>query len=151
MTRTVLMLVALALVPSVVVAADQKAVNKSDRKIIYELQERCAETCNNYILGDEDVTGHECHYNIRLNKCFIVVYSHTPTGGTDWRSLVDILGNKIYDQVGSGDYRTCDIYDYPVKDPPEYKELARCKEKITKDFEKEIRKFNKRIKPYMTE
>jgi hypothetical protein len=75
----------------------------------YELQERCGRRCQEVFkeqfgrgqAGDKDchyLSNYESHYNIRLNKCFILVRTsaYCKDSVTEMDDLVDVNSNKIY-------------------------------------------------------
>lgn len=70
-----------------------------------EMQEKCAKAAKEFFnsMGTDDgvASGYECHYNKRVNKCFILIKSEfmanfkdTPNMHTE--TLYDVLANKQY-------------------------------------------------------
>jgi hypothetical protein len=147
MTRRAILFSVLFLLANIAVAAEQGGVSESGRKALNELQNKCTESCKNYIFGYSTVTGYECHYNVKRNKCYIVIYSISPNMGQMWRYLYDIGDSKGYDAVSSTDLTTCNIYIINH----DTKGLSNCYSEIFKNYHEDIMEFNKRIKPYMTE
>ncbi len=76
-------------------------------KVGFELQEKCAKLAGeffskNYTLpsGGGYHVNYECHYNKKLNKCFILVtdelYYDNNQKFVEHHTLKDILANKVY-------------------------------------------------------
>ena len=104
------------------------------RKDIYELQERCGHSARELFDRDfpkEDRKGLENftnHYNVRLNKCFLLEENTTFLRGEGkskkikTMSLVDVQDNKSY-----GDFSPfgCDVQEQKCRTEQEFRALIR--------------------------
>ena len=98
------------------VGCDNQGLSISKKKIKedYELKERCGKQCQEYfekMYGKGTITTeiglqhryYRNHFNIKLNKCFILEYGFNSTKDGkllfDYRELRDIHENKIYGKV----------------------------------------------------
>lgn len=73
----------------------------SNKKAVYQLQERCGKTAEQWAKADKDVLDYRTHYNARLNKCFILAtLSPIVSEGfsTSYDVLYDVNENKKYGQ-----------------------------------------------------
>jgi len=96
------------------------AAHGQSRKEVYELQERCGKSATEMFDRDfpkEDRKGLEVfenHYNVRLNKCFILEENALITGDqgrtyqTKLLTLGDVQDNKVY---GSFSSLNCDVQE----------------------------------------
>jgi hypothetical protein len=111
-----------------------QSANGQSRKEIYELQERCGKSAAEMFDKDfpkEDRKGlenFENHYNVRLNKCFMLEENTLMTRGqgktynTRLLTLVDVHGNKA---VGSFSPINCDVQEKKCNTEEEFKSLVR--------------------------
>jgi len=95
-----------ALSATLLVGFSQHA-NTQSRKEVYELQERCGKSASEMFDKDfpkEDRKGLESfenHYNVRLNKCFLleentmITRDQGKTFNTKLLTLIDVHGNKV--------------------------------------------------------
>ena len=70
----------------------------TERKVNYELQERCAKRAEELYQGGVgyDAVQHRYHYNARLNKCFMWF------DGSDGEHLLDVNENKYTRYLHNG-------------------------------------------------
>ncbi len=82
----------------------QDSTKKKSIKEIYELQELCSKTANEFFKkmygSGRDVSGthqdYENHYNKKLNKCFIRIYFETDPANMFMISLYDVQENQLH-------------------------------------------------------
>lgn len=114
---------------------------KSKIPDLYELQERCGKHCEEVFVkkyGDgyknpplESFYEYESHYNKKLNKCIMLVKTHTifKNGNNEWGTeILDINENKLLGRCFTES--SCYILDKKCKSEEEWNSL---------------------VKPYMTE
>jgi hypothetical protein len=105
------------------------------RKDVYELQGRCGKSAAETFEKDfpkEDRKGletYENHYNVRLNKCFILEENTLMTPGKGNKvykekllTLADVQDNKIY---GSFSSLNCDVQETKCHSEQEFRALVR--------------------------
>jgi hypothetical protein len=105
------------------------------RTEIYDLQERCAKSAaekfDKEYPKEERKPGlafYENHYNVRLNRCFMLVDDtiqfHLDGASKKYRTLqlVDLHANKVY---GSFDSRECEVMEKKCKSELEFRQLIR--------------------------
>lgn len=126
MTKTVIALLAFAMMTG--------AASAQNRKEIYELQERCGKRAEqifekDFPLGDrKGLERFENHYNVRLNRCFMLEENTmiTKDAGKSYTmkllTLVDVNDNKIY---GSFSPLNCDVQNTTCKSEQEFRALIR--------------------------
>lgn len=77
--------------------------NESNKKVAYELQEKCSKSAEHWIKQYNDVIDYKTHYNEHLNKCFILITAspiNTPNTSLSYYSLFDVNENKEYGHIG---------------------------------------------------
>ncbi|BBZ95894.1 hypothetical protein [Bradyrhizobium diazoefficiens] len=126
MTKTVIALLAFALTIG--------AVSAQNRKEIYELQERCGKRAEqiyekDFPVGErKGLESFENHYNIRLNRCFILEQNTmiTKDAGKSYTirmlTLVDVNDNKVY---GSFSSLNCAVQNVTCRSEQEFRSLIR--------------------------
>jgi hypothetical protein len=73
----------------------------SNKKAVYELQEHCGKTAEQWAKADKDFLDYRAHYNARLNKCFILETLSpivSESFSTSYNVLYDVNENKKYGQ-----------------------------------------------------
>jgi hypothetical protein len=110
------------------------AAQSQSRKEIYELQEQCGKSAAEMFDRDfpkEDRKGFvtfENHYNVRLNKCFMLEENTLTTRdqGKTYRekllTLADVQDNKLY---GSFSSLNCDVQETKCHSEQEFRALVR--------------------------
>lgn len=110
------------------------AVHAQGRREIYELQERCGKRAEQIFEKDfpadarKGSEGFENHYNVRLNRCFmleentIISTDQGKTYSTKLLTLIDINDNKIY---GSFSPLNCDVRETKCHSELEFRALIR--------------------------
>jgi len=110
------------------------AAHGQSRKEIYELQERCGKSATEMFDRDfpkEDRKGLEVfenHYNVRLNKCFIleentlITREQGKTYQTKLLTLDDVQDNKV---DGSFSSLNCDVQETKCRNEQEFRALIR--------------------------
>src|SRR4030088_1881288 len=118
-----------ALSATLLVGLSQHA-NSQSRKEVYELQERCGKSASEMFDKDfpkEDRKGLESfenHYNVRLNKCFLleentmISRDQGKTYNTKLLTLIDVHGNKV---SASFSPINCDVQDKKCRTEEEFK------------------------------
>jgi hypothetical protein len=129
MTNTMIKIpLALLTLAMLTCAASTQAQN---RKEIYELQERCGKRAEqiyekDFPVGErKGLESFESHYNIRLNRCFMLEENATLTkdaSTTKLLTLIDVNANKIY---GSFNPFICDVQNVTCKSEQEFRALFR--------------------------
>ena len=100
----------------IVVCAMTLSARAQNRKEIYELQERCGKRAEQIFEKDFPVAERkgleqfENHYNIRLNRCFIL--EENTTHSIKILTLIDVNDNKSY---GSFSPPSCEVQNVPCK------------------------------------
>ncbi|HQH17726.1 MAG: hypothetical protein KBG22_09835 [Smithella sp.] len=90
--------------PIVAQPLEQSPVVEKKTAEVYDLQERCGKSSEEYFRNRLKEEGsYICHYNRKLNKCFL--HSFTSSG----EKLIDIQENKIY---GKCSYSGVSCYYY---------------------------------------
>jgi len=90
--------------PIVAQPLEQSPVVEKKTAEVYDLQERCGKSSEEYFRNRLKEEGsYTCHYNRKLNKCFL--HSFTSSG----EKLIDIQENKIY---GKCSYSGVSCYYY---------------------------------------
>jgi hypothetical protein len=104
------------------------------RKEIYELEERCGRRAEQIFQKDfpqdqrKGFESFENHYNVRLNKCFLleensmVITDAGKSHHSKLLTLVDVNDNKIY---GSFSPLNCDVQDKQCRSEQEFRTLIR--------------------------
>ena len=109
-------------------------VQSQSRKEIYELQERCGKSASEMFGKDfpkeerKGLENFENHYNVRLNKCFMLEDNMLTTRDqgkvyqTRLLTLVDVHGNKA---VASFSPLNCDVQEKKCRTEEEFRVLIR--------------------------
>lgn len=118
----------------IVVSIPVGSAQAQTRKEIYELQERCGKRAEQIFEKDFPVTErkgleqYENHYNIRLNRCFILEESTLFTKDasksykTKTLNLIDVNDNKVY---GTFNILTCEVQNTICKSEQEFRSMIR--------------------------
>jgi hypothetical protein len=92
------------------------------------LQEKCGKSCEEYYRGKNYSglgSGHTCHYNEKLNKCFIRLHF----GGTNYYTsqLFEINENILYGllDMKGGKMISCSVGDVKCQSLKEWMKLTR--------------------------
>ena len=126
MTKTVIALLAFAIMTG--------AASAQNRKEIYELQARCGKRAEqiyekDFPVGErKGLESFENHYNVRLNRCFILEENTmiTKDAGKSYTikmlTPIDVNDNKVY---GSFSSLNCDVQTVTCKSEQEFRSLIR--------------------------
>jgi hypothetical protein len=118
----------------VVVVGGISKADAQSRKEVYELQERCGRRAEQIFEKDfpandrKGLETFENHYNVRLNKCFILEDNtvFTADAGKSYKSklltLIDVNDNKIF---ASFSPLNCDIGSTKCRSEEEFRALIR--------------------------
>jgi hypothetical protein len=110
------------------------SVQAQNRKEIYELQERCGKRAEqiyekDFPVGErKGLEGFENHYNVRLNRCFMLEENSmiTKDAGKSYTmkllTLVDVNDNKVY---GTFSPLNCEVQNTTCKSEQEFRSLIR--------------------------
>lgn len=67
---------------------------------IYEMQQKCAQSAQEFMkdqnFPDGESAKYECHFNEKLNKCFVRIESVNMASKAIAHTVVDVLENKDY-------------------------------------------------------
>jgi hypothetical protein len=110
------------------------SMQAQNRKEIYELQERCGKRAEqiyekDFPVGErKGLEGFENHYNVRLNRCFMLEENSmiTKDAGKSYTmkllTLIDVNDNKVY---GSFNSLNCNVQNVTCKSEQEFRSLIR--------------------------
>ncbi len=104
MKKAIFLLGLLVIMNGIALAADKKS--NLDRKQIYDLTERCGKSAKDFyeqkgfdqiLAGKSSYHEYQNHYNVRLNKCFILITGFNIVSDKDKPDTHKTLWRYIYD------------------------------------------------------
>ncbi len=92
---------AIAIFTFFIITPSLNCYGDSDKKTVYELQERCGKTAEQWSKQHSEVLDYRAHYNDHLNKCIILAKLAPIVSGnvsSSYAMLYDANENKIIGQ-----------------------------------------------------